>query len=351
MGDVERTKSDTRLQATTVPTLLLSTVAFALSRGFSFEELETLTGLGRQTLTSTNERVPDEATVLIWKEIAGRARPTEVPSLMMAQSVPLSFVGGLVDGAQFASTAWEALSFLVENASFVSDRLIMTLCDEVDNNAVSLSVSHPLDSVDGGRLAEVGTMFSLRVFGFLFGGRSFQRTITFQHQPDGPVEVYERYLRAPVQFGQPANTVFLDRSILTAPIAQAHLEMFDHIRTHYRVLRESTDDALFPEGLRELRRVVVYNAQLGDYRAASVAAKLGIGVRSAQRLVASHGMTLSTMIDDVRQAKAVEYLNDPAISLSTVAVLLGYSDDRAFRRAFKAWAGETPSAFRRSRAS
>ncbi|MEM6847222.1 MAG: helix-turn-helix domain-containing protein [Pseudomonadota bacterium] len=351
MGDSDRTKSDTRRQATTVPTLLLSTVAFALSRGFSFEELETFTGLSRQTLIATSGRVPDEATVLIWKEIAARAPPTEVPALVMAQSVPLSFIGGLVDGAQFASTAWEAISFLVENSTFVSDRLAVRLEDDADNNVVSMSVSHPLDTVDGGRLAEVGIAFSLRVFGFLFAGQSFQREVMFEHQPDGPVEVYERHLRAPVLFGQPSNTVVLDRSILSAPIAQAQFEVFHHIRTHYQVLRESKDGGQVPESMRHLRRAVLENAQLGDYRAASVAAKLGMGVRSAQRLAANHGMTLSTMIDDVRQARAIEYLDDPEISLSTVAALLGYSDDRAFRRAFKAWTGQTPSGFRRKRAA
>lgn len=351
MNDADRTKSDTRLRATTVPTLLLSTVAFALSRGFSFEELETITGLSRQTLTATGKRVPDEATVLIWKEIAARAQPTEVPSLMMAQSVPLSFVGGLVEGAQFASTGGDVLSFLVENSTFVSDRLTMRLCDDVDKDAVSLSFSHQLDGLDGGRMAEVGIAFSLRIFSLLFAEQSFQRKILFQHQPAGPVEVYKRYLRTNVLFGQSSNKVILDRKILEAPIAHAHLEMFHHIRTHYRVLRESKDEDMVPDGLRDLRRTVIENAQLGDYRAGSVAAKLGMGVRSAQRLAASHGMTLSAMIDGVRQNKAEEYLDDPAISLSTVAALLGYSDDRAFRRAFKAWTGETPSGFRRKRMS
>ncbi|MEL6965237.1 MAG: helix-turn-helix transcriptional regulator, partial [Pseudomonadota bacterium] len=62
--------------------------------------------------------------------------------------------------------------------------------------------------------------------------------------------------------------------------------------------------------------------------------------------VSAHGTSLQTLIDDIRVAHAKEFLSDPAIRIETVALLVGYSDDRAFRRAFKRWTGQTPSTYR-----
>ncbi|MEO0539213.1 MAG: helix-turn-helix domain-containing protein [Cyanobacteria bacterium P01_A01_bin.123] len=39
-------------------------------------------------------------------------------------------------------------------------------------------------------------------------------------------------------------------------------------------------------------------------------------------------------------------MDDPALGIEAVSSQLGYSDDRAFRRAFKRWTGKTPAEFR-----
>ncbi|MEO1460037.1 MAG: helix-turn-helix domain-containing protein, partial [Pseudomonadota bacterium] len=78
-----------------------------------------------------------------------------------------------------------------------------------------------------------------------------------------------------------------------------------------------------------------------------VVGRAGLSLRTAQRLAAQQNTNLQAMIDAARAANAKAFLADPAISIETMAALLGYSDDRAFRRAFKRWTGATPSAYRR----
>ena len=42
-------------------------------------------------------------------------------------------------------------------------------------------------------------------------------------------------------------------------------------------------------------------------------------------------------------------MKDPQISLPEMALLLGYTEQSAFSRAFKTWSGEAPASYRRAR--
>ena len=79
------------------------------------------------------------------------------------------------------------------------------------------------------------------------------------------------------------------------------------------------------------------------FNAASVAAAANMSVRTAQRITALHGTTVQGLIGKVREHRATELLRDNRNDIGSIAFLLGYSDERAFRRAFQRWTGQTPS--------
>ncbi|MEM8541103.1 MAG: helix-turn-helix domain-containing protein, partial [Pseudomonadota bacterium] len=95
------------------------------------------------------------------------------------------------------------------------------------------------------------------------------------------------------------------------------------------------------------RRAATNNAQAGVFNAASVAAAANMSVRTAQRIASENGTTLQELIDKVREQRATELLRDNRNDIGSIAFLLGYSDERAFRRAFRRWTGQTPSDFRK----
>ena len=67
--------------------------------------------------------------------------------------------------------------------------------------------------------------------------------------------------------------------------------------------------------------------------------------RSLERALAEEGTSAGALFDDERKQRALAWL--PTISVDEVAARLGYSDARAFGRAFKRWTGMSPSAIRR----
>lgn len=69
--------------------------------------------------------------------------------------------------------------------------------------------------------------------------------------------------------------------------------------------------------------------------------------RSLQRQLAEEHLTYSLLVDQVRFEVAVGLLQDPTLKLIEISLELGYEDPANFSRAFKRWAGISPSTFRR----
>ena len=84
----------------------------------------------------------------------------------------------------------------------------------------------------------------------------------------------------------------------------------------------------------------------GTCNVAAIARAVAMSRRSLERALALAGTSATALIDDERRRLALAWL--PALSVDEVATRLGYSDARAFARAFRRWTGKAPSDVRRS---
>lgn len=73
----------------------------------------------------------------------------------------------------------------------------------------------------------------------------------------------------------------------------------------------------------------------------TLAKAVAMSRRSLERALAEEGTSAAALIEDERKQRALAWL--PALSVDEVAARLGYSDARAFARAFKRWTGVAPS--------
>ncbi|MTE11385.1 AraC family transcriptional regulator [Nocardia aurantiaca] len=80
----------------------------------------------------------------------------------------------------------------------------------------------------------------------------------------------------------------------------------------------------------------------------SVAKDLNMSTRTLRRHLDAAGTSYRQLLDEVRRALAEEMLTATPLSVSDVAIRLGYAEASTFIHAFKRWTGTTPSAYRRS---
>jgi AraC-like DNA-binding protein len=83
--------------------------------------------------------------------------------------------------------------------------------------------------------------------------------------------------------------------------------------------------------------------------AAALAAVLGLSVRTLHRQLREEGTSLQSLKDEVRQDQACEWLQRSDMPIKQIAEKVGFRNEKSFIRAFKAWTGQSPAAWRQAR--
>jgi AraC-like DNA-binding protein len=81
--------------------------------------------------------------------------------------------------------------------------------------------------------------------------------------------------------------------------------------------------------------------------AESIAASIGLSVRTFHRRLAEEETYFKALLDETRFSIASEYLRNTQLGMEEIASRCGYGDVSIFRNAFKRWSGLSPSEFRR----
>lgn len=323
----------------------MASIAFALSRGLSADEIQEATGVSCYELLNPNTRPPENMMPNILALMAERF-PAEPFALEMARAAPFSYFGGLADGAQFAHELRDAINLFVKNSTIIADQLDITFSEDVDTP--HLISRHPMDHVDEGRSHEVGMGLVSRLFSEFLGISDCLERVTFRHGPNCDEAHYVSFFGVFADFHAPEMALYFKREKLGSKIKYGNVKLFNYVKTHLSIVQKQTDSLKEPREMTMLRKAAAENVIAGVFTAAAVAAAADMSLRTAQRISFEHGTSVRKLIESVREKRARELLAAGQNDLNAISLILGYSDERAFRRAFYRWAGKSPSEFRAS---
>lgn len=324
--------------------MAVHTIQFAVARGVPWDTITAETGLRRADLLAPEPWVPATVVPTVWRLIAARC-PGEAPALDLARSAPASFFGDMARNMRFAASLRRILEAVIGFRAVFSDGLDIALREGGDEAV--LEVGHPTDALDGGHGAEVGLGLWWRLLGEWVDPSALRR-VHFAHAAHAPEARYVDFFGAPVRFGQPRNALVFAADALDRPLAERDPALFAYVREHLALMRDRLLALNAADGLAAVRAAIAHNAERADYSAEGLASRMGMSLRSLQRLVAEHDSTVSALLAAARTANAQALLTDPRLSVDEVAEAVGYADRRAFSRAFKRWTGQTPAAYRRA---
>jgi AraC-like DNA-binding protein len=171
------------------------------------------------------------------------------------------------------------------------------------------------------------------------------RTRVIHHRTKTPAD-FRLFLGGEIEFGADVDELVFPAAVKLLPLvgADPHLnqllikycdEALPHRKANVATLRSGIENAIIPL------------LPHGMARAAEIARRLGMSHRTLARRLASEGLTLSVILDELRASLAGNYLKTGELPISQIAWLLGYREVSAFTHAFKRWTGMTP---RQSRA-
>ncbi|MFG2058389.1 AraC family transcriptional regulator ligand-binding domain-containing protein [Micromonospora sp. NPDC048930] len=152
-----------------------------------------------------------------------------------------------------------------------------------------------------------------------------------------------------IRFGEPTNTVTFRKADLATRILSADPVLAAVLRRH-ATGRIQTFPAVDEQtaALESVRRWLPRALADGEVSLTAAAKHMHVSARTLQQRLRSAGTTWRTEVDAARAALAAELLGDSAMPIASIAARLGYSDVRAFRRAFHRRHGSSPTEYRRA---
>lgn len=187
----------------------------------------------------------------------------------------------------------------------------------------------------------------VRTAWMLSGQRVAPVAVALERPEPFPSEAFSRVFRAPVRFAQDENFLEYAAADLDARLPAGNAELARHndevvARQLARIERVRVTS--------RLRRWFIDQLSAGEPTEEAAARSLGMSLRNLQRKLQEEGTTYREALQSARYEMARSYLDAGHTSVTEIAFLLGFADTGSFSRAFRRWAGLSPSAYTQDRA-
>lgn len=177
-------------------------------------------------------------------------------------------------------------------------------------------------------------------------GPQFAATLFEFSYPEPPqTDAQRRVFGCPVRYDAPRICAHLPISVETLSLAggepgvrealeQAARQRLDSLR----VLLDHADSEV-----ERFQQYVADRLSNGPPSVEETARAMALSVRSLQRRLGTHGLSYRDLVELARRRVVERLMADSSLSLLDIALLVGFSDQSAFNRAFRRWFGTTPS--------
>lgn len=278
-------------------------------------------------------------------ELAARTTRREDFGLMLAQRQDLTILGPIYAMMMLAGSVGEALAILAQQLQLHSSGLMINL----DRTAGGIRVDYSIHVFEAERDRQVMELGIGLVTNFvrLYAAPGWAPDyVQFRHAPPQGATIHASVFGDTVSYHQDRNAIAIDAATVARPLGQASA---DTRRILARLMRDRlafAPDTLTPRVEAAIRALLPYGATCSI---GTVAAYLGVSVRTLQRRLDASSTSFGALRDQVRNDLARKYLAQSSLSLTEISEVLGYAQPSVFSRAFARANGLPPLRFRQAR--
>jgi len=172
----------------------------------------------------------------------------------------------------------------------------------------------------------------------------YPHAVHFESDRPEDLSEYKRIFQAPLFFQAQRNEVIFLRQDLQMPVPLANAEFYQVVENHIKTLiKKRFHNNSWKDRVATMLAETIYREEIS---LVTIAHKLAVTGRMLQKKLKEEGTTFSRVWDKVRLEIAQFYLGEKEESIADIALLLGFSDQSAFTKAFKQWTSITPRKFR-----
>lgn len=307
-------------------------------------------GLDPALLADPDARLPVEHDLRLWELLA-----REPVGLDVGAALGMGTLGVVGYAMRHGGTVGEALAWMGRYAAVLHPDLVPRVERRAGPDGDRVVFTKPVPAPFA-RLREpvyaqaAATVSAMRGL----SGRDVRaRFVAYPVPRPRDPERHERWFGCPVSWGGPTLDVAFDAALLDVPLPRAEPALFGYLARRVEALHDALPDALpsQPRWADRARREIGARLAHGEPRLADVARRLAVSERTLHRRLADEDTRFAALVDEARRERATLLLEDPRLSSSEIAFLLGYAEPAAFFRAFRRWTGATPQRWRAEHAA
>lgn len=251
------------------------------------------------------------------------------------------------------ATLGEVIVQICRYQNFMSDAVHMELQEQ--NGRATVVCRSTIVSDYLPQIVDQGSAF------FVSWIRQFSKTalnpveVYFQHAATSYTDRYRDVFQSPIHFDREQSAILLSS-------AQLNIAIPDHdpaLKTFMLSNESATAASKKPfsnadrdvyqadvKTTQQVRGLIKSHLPMGKIGVDIIAQNMQISRQTLYRRLQSESTTFIELLEDERQSAAIELLSDVNLTTSEIAILLGFSEPKSFRRAFKRWQGISPKEFR-----
>ena len=278
-------------------------------------------------------------------EDAANASGCEHFCLLVGRHGTLETLGNVGANAAQTKNVGDALGRIIDSFREHDTGAVVDI--EYNSSAVGLRYLVIDPEVSSGSQITLGALtVGYRILNQLSEGRLSLKSIRLpMREPQNPDPIAD-FFKCPIYFNSPVAGLFFDGAWLAASLPELEQTTGNDAPGP---LSNSPDEDLSRSAeivASALLRRVFAGISAG---AESVSKDFKLNRRTLHRRLSQAGTSFQELRESILSGLAQRFLNDTEISITEIALLLGYSELSAFTRAFHGWKSVSPSEYRRSR--
>lgn len=331
-------------QPSTSINLALALLKYADALGFSSEEIFHAASLPPEILENPEARISFKQFDALWQVIARRVDDRHF-GLHLVEAMHDFPSGEIVLSVMMnCPTVGSAMEKLARYHALATDFVQLQLTEQAGYALYTWNLEGMNFSPDRHQ-TEAELLLLVFMLRHLTDNRMEFLEARFTHAQPEDISEHRRLFRCPLVFGQPRNELVIKREDLTLPVLGANPALLNML-----------------EALAQKRLQNLYMAEPWAKRVAfsigeqlshgekplleNTARELAVSPRHLQSKLKQEGITYRDLLDRVRKELALDYLQQPQMTMFDIAFLLRFSDQSSFNHAFKRWTGNSPKEYR-----
>ncbi|MFL0278121.1 AraC family transcriptional regulator [Mycobacterium sp. SMC-19] len=228
----------------------------------------------------------------------------------------------------------------------ITDAMTMSL--DGDRQQLRLSIEFAsLDLDPSHYFLEFWATIWYRLIGWLAGSLPPLTAATFSYpRPVAYADELRYIFRCPHYFDSDATSVIFDREFLQQPVVRSRAELKKFLAAAPLGFMSTPADENSISRRVKTTLLAARSLPLTFPPLNSVAHQMSMAESTLRRRLSEESTSYREIKENIRRDLAVQRLLGSSVPVEEIGRLVGYSEARAFTRAFKQWTGHSPGAYR-----